>query len=173
MARTLEDVKGRCRIDGVHWIWTGALSEGQWPRIYAPDYTDGGKLKSQPGRRAVWHMKTGKPIPNGWRVFGCDVALCISPACVVCEPPASRGEKIADTGSWKGNPKRIIANRLSGRKRSQLTPVLIAQISTSDKTGVELSAETGISRQTISRVRCGRPNAYTALGGLFTGLVAP
>lgn len=173
MAQTLDEVKARCRIEGKHWIWTGALSEGKWPRIYAPDYTDGGKMKSQPGRRAVWHLKTaGRSIPHGWRVFGCDVDLCISPECVVCQPTAKRGEKIAKTGAWKGNPKRIIANRLSGRKRSSLTPELIATISTSDKTGVELEAETGVSRQTISKVRTGRPNAYTPLGGLFTGLIA-
>lgn len=169
-AGTLAHIKGRCRIEGDHWIWTGAQSEG-YPRIYAPDYTKGGKLSSQPGRRAVWHVVNKKPLPNGWRVFGCEVELCVSPKCVFARDPAERGQEIAQSGVWKGNVKRILANRLSGQRRSILSPDLIHKIVTSPKTGAALERELGIRRQIISRIRTGRANAFTPVGGLFTGLL--
>lgn len=170
----MDDIKGRCRIDELTgcWLWVGAKSEG-WPRIWAPDYTNhGGELSTQTGRRAVWHIKTGQPIPNGWRVFGtCDSAVCLNPAHMVCEPTGAHGQKVAASGRLKGRITRITANRAAGRKRSSLTPELIQIIRESSETGVELQKRLGISRTTVSRVRTRKTLAFDPVGGVFTGLL--
>jgi len=169
----LAELRGRCRIDeDGHWIWTGAHSQG-YPRVWAPDFTNHhGGMRSQQGRRAVWHLTTGKPIAQGWRVFGtCDERSCMNPGHIVCEPVAKRGAKVAASGVLKGQVRRIIANRATNRKRSRLTPELVSEILTSEKTGQQISRETGLGRTTISRVRQRKALSFVPGGGLFTGLV--
>jgi hypothetical protein len=170
---TLDDIKGRCRIEGECWIWTGALSGKRWPRLHAPDFTNHkGAKHVQSGRRAVWHVKTGKAIPNGWRVFGtCGEDVCMNPAHMKCQPTAQWGIQLAASGKLKGVTKRIVANRLSGQKRSHLDPEKLHLIRSSEKTGLELAAELGLSRSTISKARTGKATAYTPVGGLFSGLM--
>lgn len=170
MSKTLADVKGRCRVEGDCWIWTGAVSDGI-PRVYAPDAKDG-KMRSQPGRRAVWIMKAGKAIPNGWRVFGlCDQKLCLNPAHLICEPTDRHGQKVADSGKLKGQIKRILANRATGRKRSKRSADLVTTVRTSEKAGTAIARELGVPPQWVSRVRTGKPTAFCPVGGLFTGLM--
>jgi plasmid stabilization system protein ParE len=169
----LDDIRARCVIDNGCWLWSGAMSKG-WPRIWAPDYTNhNGELKTQTGRRAVWHVKTGGAIPAGWRVFGnCRNRNCIAPHHMECRPVAEEGARVAASEKLKGQVTRIAANRAIGRKRSHLTPELIELIRTSPKTGTAIAAETGLSRATVSRVRVGKALAFDAVGGLFTGLLA-
>lgn len=169
---TVEDLRGRCRMVEDHWLWAGAATADGSPRIWGPDHTNGGKLSTQTGRRAMWHVKTGKPIPSGWRVFGkCDEPLCINPAHLVCRPVAEQGAHVAKSGRLKGVMRRITANRTTARKRSTLTPELIQLIRSSTKTGKQLQAETGVNRTTISRLRTGKAVAFQAVGGMFTGLI--
>ena len=117
-------IKDRCRIDEFTgcWLWTGAKSSG-WPRIWAPDYTlHSGELRTQTGRRAVWHVKTSKPIPVR-------LASVLAPAKPELRQPGahdlrahphSKGQKVAASGKLKGNIRRITANWATGRKRSSL-----------------------------------------------------
>jgi hypothetical protein len=171
---TLDDIKDRCRVEGEHWVWAGALSAGV-PRVWAPDFTlHGGEFRSQTGNRAVWHVKTGKAIPKGWRVFGsCDVALCMNPECMTCEPPAARGRKVAASGKLKGQIKRIVANRAIGRKRSVVKDERqLAEIITSAETGVAIARRLGVPRQTVSKARTGQLLAFAPVGGIFTALLA-
>jgi hypothetical protein len=173
-ALALAELRGRCRVDDEgHWLWVGANSDG-YPRIWAPDHTNHrGAMKSQHGRRAVWHLRTGKAIPNGWRVFStCGVRACINPAHLVCEPTAKHGEKVAASGQFKGVVARIVANRAIGRKRSQLTPELIEVIRSSDATGEALAAELKLHRNIVSKVRNRKALSFDAVGGVFTGLLA-
>lgn len=168
--KTLEDIRGRCRMVDGHWIWAGALRPDGRANIYGPDYTKGG-MKTQIGPRAVWHVSTGKPIPNGWRVYGnCDEPACVNPAHIECTSPVARGKHVQETGALKGSPRRILANRAIGRKRATLTPALIAEIQLSPETGVQLTARLGIGRATISKARRGEARAFQA-AGLFSGLM--
>lgn len=173
MTTTLNDIRDRCRLVDGHWLWAGALSDG-WPRIAAPEYTrHNGRKISQHGRRAVWHVIHQKPIPAGWRVFGtCKERTCVNPDHLVCEPTAERGRKVAKSGKWKGDLRRIAAVRATARKRSHLTPELIEYIRMSPKTGKALCEELGLGRTVVSKVRSGKTTAYTPVGGLFTGLLA-
>jgi hypothetical protein len=169
-----EDLRERCRItDDGHWLWAGAVSDG-YPRVWAPDFTrrEGG-MCTQTGWRAMWHVKTAKPIPNGWRVFRtCNERTCINPEHLVCRPVAAQGALVAKSGKLKNNIRRITANRASGRKRSALTPEQIVYVRASAKTGLELAAEFGVSHQTISKHRSGQRTAFAPVGGIFSGLLA-
>jgi hypothetical protein len=169
--RTLADIRDRCYLVDGHWIWKGAYSKQQQQcRIWAPDHTKGGKLASQPGPRAVWHAKTGKPIPEGHRVFrNCTELRCINPDHVVCLPTAENGRRIAASGRWKGVAARVVANRAINLRRSTVTDEALALIMSSDLTGREITERTGVSRTTISRLRSGK--SVKAVG-MFAGLGA-
>lgn len=173
MARTIDDIKGRCVLIDGHWLWKGALSEG-WPRIAAPEFTNQeGRQVSQHGRRAVWHILNRKAIPKGYRVWGtCSERTCLNPDHATLETTAQRGRKVAKSGKLKGDIKRITTVRANARKRSHLTPELIDTIRMSPKTGQALTLELGLSRTVISKVRTGKVTAFTPVGGLFTGLMA-
>ncbi len=174
MAKTLKDVKDRCVIDGGHWLWTGAVSAGL-PNVYAPDYTRDpkGVMVSQRGARAIWHLTSRKPVPDGYRVFrSCDEPMCVNPANVECIACQEWGRQVADSGRWKNNMARIIANRRTGQKRSKLSHEKVHLILASDKSGRQLAEELGSSRSSISRVRAGHPVAFTPIAGIFAGLGA-
>lgn len=170
--KTLEEVKGRCFIDEEgHWIWRGAKHCKTGPRIYAPVLPDG-QMESQPGRRAVWQMAKGLPINKGWRVYGrCDEPMCVNPEHIACGPSDSVGRHIAKTGKFKGQPKRIAANRAIGRKRASYTPEQLAEVRASDESGSALVARLGLGRGVISRLKLGTAVAFEPVGGLFSGLV--
>jgi hypothetical protein len=172
MTATLQALKDRCRIEGDHWIWAGGLSNG-WPAVYAPDHTKGdGELTKQNGRRAAWHLKSGEPIPNGWRVFGtCEEKRCVSPAHMVCCHPSEEGARVAASGKLKGQIARIVANRATGRKTSSLTKEQVDLILVSPKTGRQLAKELGANRTTVSRIRTGQATAFQPVGGMFSSLM--
>lgn len=184
------------------WHWAGAFS-GTLPRIYAPDWAatrdrfeaalsaafesgwESAKIKaaivqvldpvmtSQPGRRAVWNIATGKPIPNGWRVYGtCMDDACVSLDHMRCGSAVELGRFTVKTGRFRNQPNRIAANRITNLKRSSLTTELVDQILLSEETGVEIAARTGLGRTVISKVRTGAQVVHRAAGGLFAGLGA-
>jgi hypothetical protein len=172
---TLDDIKDRCHIDDDgHWIWKGALSDGKWPRIWAPDHTkEGSPMATQTGRRAVWHVSTGKAIPTRWRVFGtCEVDRCLNPAHMKCGTTEAWGAQLQKSGIYAGSIRRQAAARQTGRKRSVLTPETYMEIMGSNETGRALAARLEVSEQTVSKVRNGHLVCFDAAGGLFTGLMA-
>lgn len=172
--KTLDEIRGRCRIteDG-HWLWAGSLRPDGRANIYAPDCTNGG-MSTQPGPRAVWHCKTGKAIPKGWRAFGtCDERACCNPEHVACASEKTLGRWVAKKGILKGQTKRILANRAIGRARSKLTPELIAEIQASSETGVALADRLGLGTTLVSKARRGKAIAFAGAGaGMFSGLIA-
>lgn len=172
---TLDDIKDRCHIDDDgHWIWKGALSEGKWPRIYAPDHTkEGSPMVTQTGRRAVWHLKTGKPIPAGWRVYGtCREDRCLNPAHSKCGPTADWGAHMTTSGRYTGSIRRRIAGRKTGLKATTLTPETYLEAITSNEMAKTLAERLGVLPQTISKARNGRLVCFESAGGLFSGLIA-
>lgn len=172
---TLDDIRARCFIteDGC-WEWRGALSEGRWPRVHAPDLSKPGAPKTpQPGRRAVWQMVTGEPIPKGHRVFGtCECDTCLNPEHMDCGTTAKMGRFSRKTGRFKCQPTRIAANRMIGRQRADLTAEQVAAIQLSDEPGTVWAKRLGVSRQTVSRARKGLMVSLAAANP-FAGLVKP
>lgn len=170
----LEDVKARCFIsDNGCWEWRGGLSDGKWPRVHAPDHTKPGSPKTpQTGRRAVWHLLTGKPIPTGWRVYGtCPCAVCLNPEHMSCGTTAKLGKHSAKIGRFKNSPARVAANRKTGRLRSALSPETIAEIQDSSELNKVWAERLGVSPQTISRAKLGKMLAFQTahpFAGLMT-----
>lgn len=168
----LADIRDRCRLEDGHWIWTGASSRGT-ARIWAPDHTKGGGMTSQPGARAVWHVKTGQPIPQGFRVFRtCDRRGCIAPQCLVCQPPAQRGQDVAASDTLKGSVRHRVNSRKTGRARSKLNPELIARIKTDPERGYVVARQLGLSKTTVSKVRKHGVPSFEPVGSPFAGLLA-
>jgi hypothetical protein len=171
----LATIRARCLIDEDTgcWHWTGALSDGRWPRIHAPNLSKpGNPMEVQTGRRVVWQLLTGKPIPPGHRVHGrCDDPQCLNPDHMRCGPTREWGAHLRRTGHYKNSPARVIANRASGRGRSKLTPAIIEQILLSDETGVALEKRLGVSNSLVSKVRQGKAIAWQGQANPFAGLM--
>src|SRR5574337_351630 len=163
--KTLSEIRARCVVteDG-HWLWRGALRPTGRANIYAPDHTRGG-MQAQTGIRAVWHIRTGKPVSNGCRVFGtCDEMACVAPDHIVCRSDIANGAMQRRTGALRGKTRRILASRATGRARSKLTPELIAEIQASLETGVQLAARLHLSASTVSKARRGEATAFAGSG---------
>lgn len=150
------------------------MSENKWPRVWAPDYAKNGVMRSQPGRRAVWNVKTGKAIPEGYRAYGtCECDQCLNPNHMKCGPTSDLGEHIKKEGKFKGSHKRKAANRATGQTRAKTSPEMIAEIVSSHEDGVTLSAKLNISRQIISKIRQGKSGmCWEPVGGMFSQLMA-
>ena len=172
----LDQIRANCEIDEDTgcWHWTGALSGGKWPRVYAPNLSKpGNPMEVQTGRRAVWQLHTGQPIPKGHRVHGrCDDPQCLNPAHMRCGTTTEWGAQMRKTGQYKGAPARVIANRAIGRARSKLTPELIEQIQLSPETGEALSKRLQLNRSIISKARRGKAIAWQSQANPFAGLMA-
>ena len=173
--KTLEEIRGRCFIteDG-HWLWRGAVSASGRPNIHAPNYTKGPDVMGpQCGTRAVWHCHTLAPIPKGWRAYGiCSEKACCNPDHIRCTSQRAYGAWVRRSGKLKGDLRRTLMNRATGRARSVLVPEVMERILTSKATGVVLAKELGISETTVSKARRGgRVYGMVASGGMFAGLV--
>ena len=167
--RTLEEVKGRCFVtDDGHWLWRGSVRPDGRANIYGPDYSaKGGAMATQAGPRAVWHMHTGQPIPDGHLAYVvCGNPTCCNPECIRCTTERSRGLFSQRSGRHKRNPNHLAANRAIGAKRAKLTAEQVLYVQTSTKTGLELAAELGVGKSTISKYRRGN-NVVTASGITF------
>lgn len=171
--KDLEEIQGRCVIteDG-HWLWDGAVREDGRAWIYAPDYTRSkGKMQSQNGHRAVWHVINCKAIPKGRRVIGtCEETACVAPGHGKLVTEAQYGAFMRKTGRFKNSTKRMLANRAIGRKRSDLTLELIEYIQTSPKTGRDLAIELDLLETVVSRARRGEMVAFQPASP-FVGMV--
>jgi len=170
MPKTIAEIKDRCRIDEFTgcWNWAGAMGQGKYPRIWQ---TENGQERSMPGRRAAW-LAIGRELPSGWRVYGtCDSLTCVNPAHIKAGLTEEFGAHTRATGKQKGNINRIKANRLTGRKRAALTPEMLAEVITSNETGVALAARLGVASATISGYRRQGLRCYEPVGGIFSGLM--
>lgn len=166
--RTLEEIKGRCFVtDDDHWLWRGAVRPDGRPNIYAPDPSrhPDGRMTTQSGARAVWHVANQKAVPEGYRVYGvCEHPDCCNPKCIRCTDERQYGLFVVRIRRRKNEPNRIAANRAIAMKRAALTSAQVLYVQSSCKKGSELAGELGVSTTTISKYRRGE-NTVTASGG--------
>lgn len=171
----LERIKGSCHIDEITgcWIWMGALSAGRYPRVHAANLSKGGVMQVQTGARAVWQASTGKPIPQGHRVYhaSCTNERCICPAHLACGPTTEWGKALSKQGKWKGQAKRISANRAIGRKRSVVSLDALRDIQASDETGRAMALRLGLNESVVSKARRGELKSLQVLANPFAGLL--
>ena len=172
--RTIEEVKGFCRVDDITgcWVWAGAIDRGV-PKIYAPDWSaHNGAMKTQTGQRAVWHITNRRFIPKGWRVYStCRTACCLNPQHLKAASNAQWGRDRAATGELKGNIKVRTHVRKLGQARSELTHETYIEVMTSTEKGVDIAKRLGITESTVSKARTGVLVCFQPLSGMFTQLV--
>ena len=170
--KTLEEVKGACRIAaGGHWIFASGRNSVR-PRIQAPDFTvdpTGNTRTIQQGRRAVWHIHTGQPIPAGHLICSqCFVPGCIRPECLLCLTPLERGALVRSTGRYRGTMDRKLANRRGNLSKRKVTDALAAEILASPESIKDLAARLQLHRNTVSRCRRG---IIASVPNMFAGLM--
>lgn len=176
--RTIEEIKGLCFVtDDGHWLWRGSLRPDGRPNIYGPDYSaKPGEMvmTTQAGPRAVWHAHKGKAIPKGHRAYViCGNPTCCNPACIRCTSERARGLHASKVGRYKNSVKHLAARRAISISRAKLTAEQVEYVKSSTKKGIELAAELGVSRATISKYRHSK-NVVTASGisfNPFAGLI--
>lgn len=171
--RTIEEIKGRCFIDADgHWMWRGASRKGT-PRVYAPDLARGGKMSTQCGYRAAYYCAKGEPIPAGYRVFNtCDNPSCLNPEHIRCASEKAYGRFVRSRGTFKGQVRRILANRASALKSSKVTPEIVSQILASPESNVKTGAAFGVSSFLVWRIRNGKHPVKPAGAGGLSGMAA-
>lgn len=187
----IEDVE----VGKPHRLWAGGKT-GKTPRIWAPDHTSTQLafeaaieraqgddaaiiaaivaamtpvMASQPGRRAVYHLTTGKPLPKGWRVF----ATCTEPACIEhygAGPGKEFGAQISKLGWHKHSVARKVASLANGRARSKLDLAMIREIRTSPETGRALARRLNIGEALVSKVRRHGSPAHETVANPWAGL---
>jgi hypothetical protein len=175
--RTLEEIKGRCRLEPgdnegqEHWIWTGATRGGS-PSIHAPNYTadpGGQTMTVQLGRRAVWHIVHKQPIRRGQQIHEtCGRRLCLNPACMVSCTKSKHGRLVAESGRERGKINRILASHKNCMKQCKVTPEMIADAFAMKV--LDAAAKHGVDRDLIGRIRNGRSIALRP-SNVFAGLM--
>jgi hypothetical protein len=138
--------------------------------VWSYDHNHGDMRTMRP-RRAAWYMRHQKPLPQGHRVYvTCGNWDCCNPDHVTNRSVAQEGARIRRTGEARGQTKRILAARATGRKRTKLTPEVLARIESSAEPGCRLAAELGLSATTVSKVRLGRVIASARPASPWDGL---
>lgn len=172
---SLQRIKDGCHIDELTgcWIWKGAMSANRYPRVHAPDHGQGGAKRVQTGARAVWQAHTGKSIPPGHRVYHhkCQHEACLNPAHLACGPTGDWGRTVSQSNQWKGQPKRISANRAIGRKRSVVSLQTLQDIQASEETGRALALRLGLNESIVSKAKRGQLTSLQVLANPFAGLL--
>ena len=169
--KTQSDVKAECRIDeGGHWIFAGASDNYGGLYIQAPDFTadaNGTVERTQRARRAVWHIKTGLPIPRGHHIYSkCGIDRCIKPSCLLCLTPRENGVRLQDSGCLRGSVARRLAARNNTEGQRKISDAAAAEIRASGLPLQALAKQHGVHVSTIERVRRGNH-----LLNMFSGLM--
>lgn len=168
----IDRILGRCRHDADTGclIWTGATSNGNRPRVWVTD-PDTGKRVVTTGRRGVWMAMTGKPISNGWRVYGaCNDPLCLTPDHTKCGKTEAWGKHLSKSGIFRGVPARIAANRAIGKTRRKVLDEHMHLVH-STMTLVKVAQIVGVNPTTISRHRHSLRTVQAYAHNPFAGLM--
>lgn len=156
---TIDDVRGRCRIAPIEdacWVWAFGMSCADPREKRHPITWDARQQKSRPVRRVVFELAR-REIRSGEMVWArCGDARCVNPDHLVCGSRAQHGHWLRKTGrtAWRTNAAAVAAGRaVAMRWRAKLTPQIAEYIRRSQKSGVDLATELGVTQQTISKVR--------------------
>lgn len=168
----IERILGRCRHDPDTGclIWTGAVNDGNRPRVWVTDPKTGQRFVTT-GRRGVWMAMTGKPVHNGWRVFGtCNDPMCMTPDHTRCGQAEAFAKHLRTTGLFKARPARIAANRATGRTRRKVLDEHMHLVH-SAMTLEQIAQIIRVHPSTISRHRRSMRTVQARTHNPFAGLV--
>jgi hypothetical protein len=184
--RTIKEIKRKCNVyphddnpDKFHWVWKGARAKnGNTPVVSAPDYTkdpEGETMSVQSVIRAIYHLKTEQPIPDGVGVFRtCTVDGCVSPDCSRAMTRRQWGRFVEKTGREAGQVKWTLSNRRTWDKRKRkISATAVRKILVSTEDPQELARRYKCSISSIRKIQTGSSARLhsNARAGLFTGLM--
>jgi hypothetical protein len=152
--RTLEDLRQRCVIDADTGCWHLRTARGRaMPvdkvhRVWSSTYG-----QSVSVTRLAWELKAQR-TPAAHKVVSrvCTSYDCINPAHLKCWSKADEGAFLAKTGRVATASKRI-ANKISGQRRSRLTPELRTWLMESTQSNVEVGRCLGVAHSYVGALR--------------------
>lgn len=90
-------IESKVRIEGDHWIWTGATNPHGKPIMSTTNKSPGGYKLIALGNRLIYEEYVG-PIPDGGRIYvDCDRQDCVKPEHLVCKEKITREPKLKAT----------------------------------------------------------------------------
>lgn len=148
----LQDIQARCTYCeecDTRWAWAATMSRGVSPVMKY-------KQKTILPRRALWEMKTGKPVPAGI----CIVTTCRNPKC--CNPELLAAvskayviKRTAATGAFSTLAFRAKVAR-GKRKTSKLSDEAVADIRSGDDPPEVAAQKHGITKAYVHMLRKNR-----------------
>jgi hypothetical protein len=101
--------------------------------------------------RAVWELKTGQTIPEGWRAFRtCDSYDCANPKHIDAGPPSDYGKALTARGVFKVNATNA---RRIGLAQSKLTPELRQWAVESTQSATKAAHGLGVGKSIVATAR--------------------
>jgi hypothetical protein len=156
--RTLEDLKGRCRIDEHTgcWLWSGSLTAG-YPRVFCID-PETGKGRCMTGARAAWILgapRGPEPIPAGKLVYRwrCKNTDCVNRSHHRLGTKAEQGKWQKANGYLRGDLTRVATIAAAQRRLSKLTAEDVHAIRASDEMCRVVGERFGVSPTAVSNIR--------------------
>lgn len=167
---TIEDVKGRCRIDDLTgcWHWTGAMVEypdgSKSPRMWVYD-TQRKMFRVMSGPLAVLELEgTREPwMTMGWR--GCRCGDCANPNHIIGGTKKQWGAWVRLNKHWKHSPRRTAANRRANRERSEIDITIAREVRESTLNNRQAAAAFGLTETHVSQIRMHRIWKETVVPG--------
>jgi uncharacterized protein with LGFP repeats len=171
LIRTTDDLRARCNVDPSTrcWVWTGAKSGKNQPRIHAFDHERGEK-RTMSGSLAAWNIAFGRaPLP-GWLVYrACGNTLCLCPAHLREMPSLAAIEEHQRRAGYRvgTNTAQRMASLAKAREAQGITTtprdvVLAIRSAGADVTGRALARQFGMLESTVSKIRRGETHRDVA-----------
>lgn len=153
----LQGIKARCKVDENSGCWNWRFAIGGHGKV--PSGTVNGRNSSMV--RQAFGLHQGRPVQRNFIVWRtCCNSLCLNPAHLRQGTRQHHGKWVAETGSQKGDLKRIAASRAAASTRTVVTAEIAREILMSDRPRKEWAAELGVRVETINRALSRRTEGF-------------
>jgi hypothetical protein len=167
---SLARLKLRCKIDEITECWNWSMSvckSNGLPIVNARFPWDSDrKIWKTTGKRAAVLFKIGRPLKNGWFVWGtCANPICCNPEHAEYGDADAYGKAKRDYGWHKNKPAHYIANRQTAAKKRKLTDQQADEIRESNLSEKALSKIYGLSPSGIGAIKRGKRYVKSGIVG--------
>jgi hypothetical protein len=152
--RSVSTLRARCVVDGS--CWHLRTSRGR------PMPTDKRHMVWVHGRgpmtatRAAWLFSRGELPPQGHIVYRtCDSYDCVLPSHLRCGLKAEQGAMLSERGHFRGQWRRLIANKTNGQRLRKVTPEMVQWLHESQQSASAAAHGLGISPSRVVAIRAG------------------
>ncbi len=161
-----ELLRGRVVEVGDCQEWSGTYTASGIPLLYLR----GARL---PVRRAVYQLKHGRDIPDGYVASNsCENRRCVCEEHVRAVSRTAMAERSCANTNHALRAAKIAATKR--RTEAKLTAEPVAMVKESSRTNLDLAEELGVHHSLLSAIRAGKcwKDYQNPFAGLFTGLAA-